>query len=662
MFLFALLSLFSVFDSAAAFVGTRIVFEFTPAKGHGPTYEWLKESEWCWGIEVPYYFAGEELGELYNHFEKVAVSYDANPGARKREAEYKKRPVYSANEVFSPHREAGCGGLSDTLWLGLLENDSAGTRFPQIFLREKPQSHADAKKLIDEHVIEALKFSGDYNMPFWGVCGYAQSAHIFAEHGVDCVLVERANDDVEDLQTAVAFARGASRQFGCKWGIDISLWWGPIYGCVQDMDTSFHRRHLYISYFSGADAFRIEGGHLFYNLNEQSFSRFKGTMDKFGEFVMNVSPGEPVVPVAVMLSEDHGWMSAPYWQTTRTAWNYARIPYRQGQRGIDGFFGLAFPGNVYAMQAFPFGSYEDDDPPASPFALSCITEYFAPSKSDIYNAEPPLPFGLFDGRDEARKALYEGRRLQADYRPMSDSRWGDIFDVLTVKADSQVLSEYELVILCGQIELTESLKKRLVSYAQGGGKIIISAGAAAPDDKELTGITFSPELLVGKAVKWKGRPFENDTYLYVPLNEKDESVSVLARTDTGRPAVTFYRLGKGEVYTVLTPWYEAGHSDISLAGRMVFDEVISSSSPVEVEGLPVEWLTTKGKDSRTVLVANHQNSKWTGTVNLKKDDFKAQKCTELLSGDNVLFGSDRDGYKVSLEVGPYDMKIIRWGK
>ena len=30
-------------------------------------------------------------------------------------------------------------------------------------------------------------------------------------------------------------------------------------------------------------------------------------------------------------------MTAPYWRTTNETWNYARIPYAQGLRGMDGF-------------------------------------------------------------------------------------------------------------------------------------------------------------------------------------------------------------------------------------------------------------------------------------------------------------------------------------
>ena len=40
---------------------TRICFEFKPEAGHEPTLNWLESSQWCWAVEVPYYFEGSEV-------------------------------------------------------------------------------------------------------------------------------------------------------------------------------------------------------------------------------------------------------------------------------------------------------------------------------------------------------------------------------------------------------------------------------------------------------------------------------------------------------------------------------------------------------------------------------------------------------------------------
>ena len=210
----------------------------------------------------------------------------------------------------------------------------------------------------------------------WARVGFAPSAHPVAALGVDCVLIEHANDDVEDLQTGIAFARGAARQYGCQSGIDFSLWWGVIYGCVQDLPASYHKRNFYLSYFSGADALPVEGGDLLVHLPEVQATTPGRALDEFERLTRRVSRGRPDVPVALILPEDHGWMTPPYWRASNEAWNYARIPYRPGNRSLDGFFLAAFPGASYAMDPFPLGAFSSDDPPPSPFALSSVSAQY----------------------------------------------------------------------------------------------------------------------------------------------------------------------------------------------------------------------------------------------------------------------------------------------
>ena len=44
----------------------------------------------------------------------------------------------------------------------------------------------------------------------WGRAGFGASAHVMAELGLEMILLERANEDIEDLQTGIAFMRGAA--------------------------------------------------------------------------------------------------------------------------------------------------------------------------------------------------------------------------------------------------------------------------------------------------------------------------------------------------------------------------------------------------------------------------------------------------------------------
>jgi len=491
----------------------------------------------------------------------------------------------------------------------------------------------------------------------WGMAGYARSAHDYARHGIDTIIVERANDDVEDLQTAIAFARGAARQYGKTWGIDLSLWWGVIYGGVPDLDPSLFTRHLWIAWLSGARVLRIEGGMMHYGPSGPG--AVARAIDAFGSLARDLDPGTPDVPVAVILAEDHGWMTPPYWRTISTAWSYARIPYRQGDRGIDGFFLYAFPGANYAMDPYPAGAYAVNDPPATPFALSCVTPEFAPRPDDVYNAEPPIPFGRFTSRDEARQVFLSEQRDPSPYRPMGDSRWGDIFDVFTDDVRADALADYRVAVLLGQVFPENQVKRQLADFARSGGTVVVCAGQVTPSDADWCGAVIEPELRVGRAWRWREEPARHEPFRYCPARAAD-GAEVWASTLAGDPLVIAAPLGSGRVITVLIPWYEGGFAPLAGVAARLFDHVFDTVRPVAVDGPPAEWLSATGVDHRTVLLAHHDGVPWQGTVTLRDVPAAYDACRDLLSGETLSFDRAGSDVRVNLALPPYGVRLIRW--
>jgi hypothetical protein len=360
-----------------------------------------------------------------------------------------------------------------------------------------------------------------------------------------------------------------------------------------------------------------------------------------------------------MLPEGCGWMTPPYWRTTNETWSYARIPYPQGLRGMDGFFTLAFPGSTFAMDPFPCGSYASDVPPASPFALSCVTPRFAPREHQVYCAEPPVPFGRYKDRDSARED-FQARRLETSpYRPMADSRWGDIFDVLMDAAPGDVLQQYPVLVVLGPVALDASLRDRLRDYAEAGGTVVMAAGVARPEDGDLCGVRIEPELRAGRAWQWEDGPFEHEAFRYCPA-EAGPDVDVLARTPGGDPLVARHSLGRGAVWTCLVPWFEAEGRACAGLARRLFDEVIGAVQPVSVDGLPVEWLSARGEKDYTVVVANNDGAPWRGTVSTERVPEAWDSCRELLTQSTIAFSRAGDRSDCVLEVPAYDVRAVRW--
>lgn len=638
----------------------KIIFEIDPEPRFEPLLQWLTAGGWCDYIEVTPKVSREDICRLRERGFDVILHFQAHPDVLARDNDYKNRALPPIEEIMRRQMDCAGGDAEKVNWMMLLENDSAGVAHPQEVLGENPKTHAQAKALLDRHLDEAFEVANQYpKVKKWGMVGYAPSSHAFAARGLDALLVERTNDDVEDPQTGIAFCRGAARQYGIEWGVDFSLWWGPIYGCVQDLPTSYHKRNLYLAYFSGAESMRIEGGPLFWNAEKKEIYQLGNALDQFARFAKRTEPGVPDVPVAVMLAPDHGWMTPPYWAARHTAWNYARIPYRMGQRGIDGFFSAAYPGSNLAMQPFPFGRYENENPPASPFALSCIVPEFAPEPEDVFYTEEPVPFGAYESRDAARKALHDKQLETSPYRPMGSSRWGDIFDVLTTEAPGEVLGRYKALVLLGQVKFEKDVLDKLEAYVWAGGTVLMAAGVAGPQHSELTGLEMTPELHPAAAWQWQNGTYQDQSMLYVPA-EAGPGVRILARTPEGKPLAACRTLGSGKVYTCLVPWYEDATGALCGPALAMFDDIFGELSPAAVEGLPAEWVTTRGANQRSVLVANHYGYEWHGKVTLKNLPKSYRICRELLTGNKISFKRTGSGAVANLTVPAYEVRVLRW--
>ena len=637
----------------------KIVLDLQLTEANRPVLEWFRQEGWLHAVELPANRGSAVANSVRADGWEVILTLHAHPDTLSRQCYEKGLSIPDVPALISEHLAGSSCGSESQVWIIFLEEDSAGVALPQQVLREKPKTHIEAKRMLDNRLNQGIAEMRKHGASrFWGVCGFASSTHSFAASGLDCIIIERANDDVDDLQTGVAFCRGAARQLGCQWGIDLSLWWGPIYGCVADLPTSFHKRHLYVSYFSGADAMRLEGGDMFVDLSSGKPTAIGDETARFAAFCKTHDRGEPDVPVAVMLPCDHGWTTPAYWKQPGEAWNYARIPYRPGERGIDGFFQAAFPGSEYASDPFPFGSYTNDVPPASPFSLSCVTPKYAPSSEDVFSASPPVPFSQFSDRIEAGESLRQSGQDPSIYRPMGNSRWGDIFDVVTTDVSPSVLSSYRLLIIVGPVACDSSLKEKLAGYVTAGGRLLIAAGVASPGDEDLVGMKIEPELRTGRAWQWEGEAPVAESFRYVHSPRNCDSVTILAKTCGGDPLVTRKIHGAGCVYYGALPWLESGGAPLSRLALRLLDQAIGSVQPVSVQGLPVEWLSASGPGNRTVVIANNGSEYWSGRLSIRDSNRRVRSCQELLSERPLDIERTHDGIIVGLDIAPFDLGIV----
>ena len=437
-------------------------------------YKWFSSHSWAWGIISKNWNPNPmDINKVTTKDNiQIIIQIHANIETQQRANEP------SAQEIMNLYLNS-TQNKNNIGWEAYIEDDSSGVGFPQDLLIDmfNTQSFYDRSYSIaynqwinylkETNQIIQLINNDNYKMKIYAQSGFASNSHSYLSPDLgnsDCLILERANDDIGDLQTGIIFSRGAAKQYNKKWGIDLSLWWGVIYGTIQNLySQSYHKRHLYISYFSGADIINIEGGDLLFDDNGNP-SKLVNVLEKFGNFTKEypeINECNVDLPVAILLSQDNGFINNPYWNRNMFSWNYAHIPSRIGDDVINAFFNVAFPSSNYYQDPFPLGRFQSNEPPASPFALSSITPKYCPEGNAAefeYYAPCYIPFGEYYNRSDAKQSFLNNNIDPSPFRTMGTSRWGDIFDLFVLDNhlinDSNLLSNYPVLILLGAMNIS----------------------------------------------------------------------------------------------------------------------------------------------------------------------------------------------------------------
>ena len=650
------------------------------------------------------------------------------------------RPPTNITRAIETLRAGGVAG-GEVVWEYVTEDDSCGTGYSQDLLANAraagysngatrlTPAEADAGwRAYAKTASDTAKTTGP-GARLHARPGFPSSAHALAPHA-DLLLLERANDDIGSLAPGIAFMRGAARQYdlagdvpGARkaWGIDLSLWWGVINGCVQDLPASFHRRVLYLSYIAGASILSIEGcGWVDGAGKAYPLPREVDAMGTFMQARLRPEArGAPDVPVAVVLPPDNGWSERPSWAGAghgATLWNYANIPgYAQrGAGAVDGLFAAAYPGagGAFGYSAYPFGQFganapskaHPDAPAASMFARSAIYPQYAPSPDDVwYSRSPTLEWSAFADRN-ALHAWYQHNGTEGNSgtavdpspaRPMADSRWGDVLDVL-VADDAPTpagggwagaLRGYGAVVWC-HTALGGAAEAGLLAFARAGGRVVLSAGALARGQaRRVAGVALTGRLAAARAWRWGSTTTEESSQEPAVLEAlvvagvgplpADGSVEVLARTaPEGLPLVVRRAVGKGSVYLCLAPWFEgrgaggAGGPGLSAAALRLLDAVVAPLAPVSVaEGLPaLYWTSTATQGgARVVAAANNAGAAWRGALHVATVGACTQQavtCEDVRTGaplacSMAATAASQHAALVPLTIEAFDVAVVK---
>ena len=652
----------------------------TSGVSNGAAALWIRNTTWAqslltvavnWDVDVSDVVSAAAAGW------SITLTTVSSPRRRYRRHKINpNRPLSNLSAAISVLAAAGVNG-SNIIWEFLTEDDSAGSGFAwDMLVLARAAGFSNGATLLRpeqantawmDYLHEAYLATAPWPAARRHArLGFPQFLHSAAPLA-DCVLVELTNDDVGSFGVAVGFLRGAARQFNISWGVDLSLWWGVINGCVSDLPASLHRRVMALSYVAGATVVSVED--CGWVDSSGSPNPIATEVDRFGHFVVNgagsngtskLPPslrGVPDARVALVLPADLGWSERPsYAAGSPTLWTYANIPAsaRRGASAIDGLLSAAFPGagGAFGFLAFPFGAFADEsDPPASTFARSSITPMYAPNAKDAFQTSSTLPFGHFHDRNELHTWFHPPGAAPKDpapHRPMADSRWGDMMDVLVadhqdrwqtgLQAEDATHNRYSVVVWANSSTAAQA-HSVLEKFAARGGTVLVAVGSTGPGDVSLTGVAPRGEVRAVRAWRWllpdtttgvvEDR-VERGYFLVatIPTNKTSEAgVQVVAVSEPeGLPIIVRRPVQSGWVYTCLIPFFGAKQLE-SPALRLLDHLLVPLQSLSIVEGLPtLYWtstlITQEGTKSgslspRVAAIANNADVPWTGKLKVR---------------------------------------------
>ncbi len=277
-------------------------------------------------------------------------------------------------------------------------------------------------------------------------------AHMFYEMGSECVGYE-LDCTMSNIPMRMAFLRGAARQYGRPWinyasgnfGDSCNYftqqptvprgapsWFHSKYAVTDGVTAGWYRSLYHLQYTGGASAIYWEQ-----NLTNQwilpgpgthpiQLSPFGRGTEDFMDLVKNgPAPGEPVSPVAILLSHAHGWEP-----TSNDCKMLHHFRESAADRELHELFNVCYG---------PVG--ERESRPASPYMQS-----------------------------------------------MPPARLGNVFDVLVDRpARVKALHAYPVVYAAGEVALGP-IKDDLRKYVEGGGTLVVNINALAGLPAELTGV------------------------------------------------------------------------------------------------------------------------------------------------------------------------------
>ena len=413
-----------------------------------------------------------------------------------------------------------------------------------------------------------------YTIPCQSV-GMTAFAHACFDWGADTVGYE-SHAAAPGVGMRLAFLRGAARQYG---GVTVtyrSSGLGDAHSIFSEMGEYSAPKYIYDNWYdvwsgAGMTWYKFDIWHQYFSgsgmfYHEQGFDEFwcpaggatprkpiqlspKGRLvDQFLKITrQHPDRGAPFTPIAFLLDRAHGWEANPnhpsYFELDAEP-NPAVLGRNRHARMLLEWFQVAY---------HPYG-------PRDARISTGVSPVFVP--------------GVF----------------------------GDVFDVLvTAPQRTDTIDNYPVVILNGEVGLTEEWGKKLAGYLDQGGTLMACAEQLNGPGMAALQLPQAGALAEDTAFQWvpTGRQINSQRYRYRSLKGGDP----LVKATSGDTVAAVYKRGKGRLVYLAIPLGLGIDQAATPAVALLLAAVRQGLLPVEVRG-EVEWLLNRTDKGWIVTLLN----------------------------------------------------------
>jgi hypothetical protein len=465
-------------------------------------------------------------------------------------------------------------------------------------------------------------------------------AHFF--HDVVSRVVGYEEDSTNyHVPMRMAFERGAARQYGGAWINYASgnfgdacnyftqepqvprgakSWFHSKYAVTDGVSACWYRKLYYLNYLGGASAIYWEQ-----SLTNQwilpgpgthpiQLSPFGRATEDFQAFVSRrPDRGEPVTPIALLLSHAHG---------------YEPVNYR-----------------CKMLDVFPM------------------------SRADLELRE------LFNVCWHPA-GVVEGQPAAPDVQSMPSGVFGNIFDVLVDRPErARAIFHYPIVWVAGDVDLGGTWPALLDEYVRKGGTLVLTIEAARALSPKLLGLRPTGKTVIADEWQPEGGTARPATPFEVAEVKRD-GATVLAWATRRMPLLTRHGVGQGAVLVALVPRLLGQDERAHPVLPYLMNGLTANLLPIEVrraDGTPlrgeVMYQINRTKDGYLVLLVNNRGVDKTpnGVARVDRRAFAdvvvrtalPVKSAHEYTGPRALaLGKGTAGTEVRLRVHPGDVQVV----